>query len=893
MGFSDTPSNYPFLKELREGKKEPVLKSCKYLKESTKLRGYQVVGCLHLICLSRMILGDSAGLGKCVSEDTLIPTSKGIFPIKHFYKSDIRIPDTLHALDGVEVLGEGGYKKASHIYFSGSSKGLEVITESGYRIKGLPHHPVLEKSGIYRKLQDLTVGDQVQIKTGGYVFPTEIQEVPLEINGDIVLRIDEKFAYSLGIYKYFFLNNNNSEYSDSFYTYLFIYLNKVYKNAKISMDVIKKSLNFKIHTDIQGYIVPDQIFRSPKQVIIAYVKGVIGVPKPGGGSIVFETRYKPYLQSLQMLLRTLGVNSVVSSYKLEVRDTQTLYDLYEGRVLRDIQSTKLEKVVEIKNVRCDFFDFHVPDGHNFVGNGFINHNTLQNIASYSFCLQKDPELKLLIVCPKSAMDQWAEEFDKFTVGITTHVLQTVYGERKDGLGYGLVEDLIEKEIPFRRVHGYKARKAQYETVDANVLIVNYYAIQEDYTFLIENRYPKFTFIIDECQEIKNHRTLKHMGADEIANRAHRVYGLSATVIKNRLEEAYYIYKVIVPGLLGGKNKFLAKYTIRKKHELRKKGSKKKIRFNEVVGYKDLKEFKRVIDPFFLIRKTRDVAKDLPSLISKKVVVEMTTAQRKLYKEALSGDLYRRLLRTRYFELKEKLASQKNPKESDLVKYEKLQIAYDNSLTEEGVANSKIAALSYCQLVSNGPSWVNEEGVSAKEDEFRRLFEYELSNEKVIVFTRFKSGIPILEKILDDLEMSHVKITGDVSSADRNKNKLRFQDFDDDVNVIFITYAGSAAINLQSANVILFYDTPWSYGDLYQTIGRAQRIGSIYKHIYLVHLVTKETIDEHVLKILEKKKSLINDVMGDIAHGAIEFGEDELLFEDSESDIDALYSKVFS
>jgi SNF2 family DNA or RNA helicase len=208
--------------------------------------------------------------------------------------------------------------------------------------------------------------------------------------------------------------------------------------------------------------------------------------------------------------------------------------------------------------------------------------------------------------------------------------------------------------------------------------------------------------------------------------------------------------------------------------------------------------------------------------------------------------------------------------------------------------NKIAGLSYCQLVCNGPAWLGEEGDSAKEIEFKRLFEEELFGEKVIVYTRYKSGIPRLTHILDtyDEPQKHVQITGDNSSDERTAAKKMFQDPESGVNVIFITNAGSAAINLQAAKVILFYDTPWSYGDLYQTIGRAQRIGSIYEHILLMHMVLRDTIDEHVIKILESKKDLINNVMGDIAEGAIAFKEDEFLFSDDESSIDALYSSVF-
>ncbi len=118
-------------------------------------------------------------------------------------------------------------------------------------------------------------------------------------------------------------------------------------------------------------------------------------------------------------------------------------------------------------------------------------------------------------------------------------------------------------------------------------------------------------------------------------------------------------------------------------------------------------------------------------------------------------------------------------------------------------------------------------------------------------------------------INHVKITGDCDDRERKRARISFQE-DPDCKVIFITSAGSAALNLQSASVLIFYDTPWSYGDLVQTIGRAQRIGSLQEHILIIHMVNKGTIDEHVLKRVTSKKDLSDSIIGDTAEGALDF-----------------------
>jgi SWI/SNF-related matrix-associated actin-dependent regulator 1 of chromatin subfamily A len=519
--------------------------------------------------------------------------------------------------------------------------------------------------------------------------------------------------------------------------------------------------------------------------------------------------------------------------------------------------------------------------------------TCELIAAYAFLLQKDPTLKLLVVTPNSAMDQWAEEFEKFSKDIKVHVMSNEFGKLKGQNKCAHVAYLKKRGIPYNKITGFDARKMQYDYVKAHVLITSYFTVQEDYTFLIQNRSPNYMVAWDECQAFKSRTTKTHFGASKISEKAVRVYGLSATVIKNRLEEAYNIFRIIVPGLFGSVARFHRNFVKLKKMK-KKPGSKKRF-YTIITGYKNLKDFRTTIEPYFLIRKTKDVAKELPAIISKKVVLEMTEPQAVLYKLALNGYIYQQRVKTKYFEFRDYYDKLLTPSEKDVTDLEKLSKAYSESLTEDGMLKNKLAALSFCQLVSNGPQWLDktEPGESSKETEFKRIFDQELRAEKTIVFTRFKSGIPRLATILDELEIKYTMITGDVIKEDRKSARLDFQNLTNKIPVIFITSAGSAALNLQAANVILFYDTPWSYGDLYQTIGRAQRIGSIHPHVHIIHMVNKKTIDEHVLDILESKKQLITEVVGDIAEGAIEFtGKDSIIFKEDESSIDALFKSVF-
>jgi SNF2 family DNA or RNA helicase len=479
-----------------------------------------------------------------------------------------------------------------------------------------------------------------------------------------------------------------------------------------------------------------------------------------------------------------------------------------------------------------------------LGDGCGLGKTLVSIGAYSFLLERDPEMKLLVVCTKSALYQWAEEFEKFTTGITVRAITNKYA--------GL--------------EGLKARQLQYEGFKEHVMILGYAQLRSEYETIKQTLGSNYMVVFDEATAFKNRKTETHMVCKFMAESARRAYGLSATIIKNGLEEVFCIYDVIVPGLFGKITKFKDTYCQQKLMKLRI-GNKDRY-IPKITGYKNLAQFKQVLDPYFLIRKKEDVATELPSLISKKIVLEMLPEQKELYRKALSGILYEEKTKQEYFEIIDLIRNGQTDDKTQK-RFAELKEKYDQSTTTEGRKRGKLAALTYCQMISNGPALVNEPGESSKEEEFLRLMKDELVADKVILFTRFKSGIPSLEIICERNNIKYTKITGDQNDKERKEARIQFQT-DPECNLIFITSAGSESLNLQAASCLIFYDTPWSYGDLVQTIGRAQRIGSLREHVLILHLANKSTIDMRVINKVSDKKDLSDEILGDTAQGALEF-----------------------
>ena len=143
---------------------------------------------------------------------------------------------------------------------------------------------------------------------------------------------------------------------------------------------------------------------------------------------------------------------------------------------------------------------------------------------------------------------------------------------------------------------------------------------------------------------------------------------------------------------------------------------------------------------------------------------------------------------------------------------------------------------------------------------------DLYDEKVIVFTRFKTMVDTAIPVLEKAGIKCVRVTGDENEYQRKEAMDAFQDPDDPTRVIWITMAGGDAINLQAAKALVFYDSPWSAGDYLQIVGRMIRIGSEHDTCYAIHLVCRDTIDERVMQVIRKKMGLIEQVLGERVKG---------------------------
>jgi len=443
--------------------------------------------------------------------------------------------------------------------------------------------------------------------------------------------------------------------------------------------------------------------------------------------------------------------------------------------------------------------------------------TVETIAALAQIWNKDPSVKAVILTKKSSVPQWAAEFDRFTQGV--QVLTCV-------------GDPLQREA---------MHKVWDQATVPTVLIQGYSSACNDFRRL--QHWKGYVLVCDEATVFKNPSTRVHKICKHLSAQAERSWGLTATLIKNHLMEGYGIYRVVVPDLFRvTPNTFMNHYCIVQMQSI---GRNRKVPV--IVGYRDsdIQRFRDEIDPFYLGRPKHAVATELPLLETKDVTVGLTKFQAEKYQESLAG------------------------------------------LLEHGDGEDRevthLTALIYCQEIVNHPALIgfpdySSEKLDALVDLVTDGGDFE--GEKVIVFSRFSTMVDVAFATLTAKKVKCVKVTGAENEKQRKAAMDAFQDPKNDTSVIFITMAGGDAINLQAAKALIFYDTPWSAGDYLQILGRMIRIGSDHDRVYAIHLIARDTIDERVQVVYQKKRKLLEQVLGERIRG--EKGQDVIYVAGSET-----------
>jgi len=345
----------------------------------------------------------------------------------------------------------------------------------------------------------------------------------------------------------------------------------------------------------------------------------------------------------------------------------------------------------------------------------------------------------------------------------------------------------------------KALKAQ-----ADIYIIN----RENLEWLVMKSGVSFNFdtvVIDELSSFKNARAKRHKAFMQIRPYVKRIIGLTGTPASNGLMDLFAEFKCLDYGARLGR--FITRY--RNEFFLPdKRNGMVVFSYKPQVGA-EARIFKRISDITISMKAIDHL--HMPDLVEVIHPVELSKKEMDFYKD---------------FE------------EEMIVEYKDKEISSANA----AVLTGKLLQM------ANGAIYTDEGEVvdihTRKLDALEDVIEASSGNNLLIAYW-FKHDLIRIKERLDKLGVNYAVL-------DKGDNIRKWNEKQIQVGLIHPASAGHG-LNLQSGgNTLVWYGLTWSLELYQQTVARLYRQGQSEKSVVIIHLITKDTMDETVMKAIKYK-----------------------------------------
>lgn len=141
-------------------------------------------------------------------------------------------------------------------------------------------------------------------------------------------------------------------------------------------------------------------------------------------------------------------------------------------------------------------------------------------------------------------------------------------------------------------------------------------------------------------------------------------------------------------------------------------------------------------------------------------------------------------------------------------------------------------------------------------------------EKKLVFVHSRETLACIGDLLARNSLDFTCFHGSMTGPKKDE---AIEEFRERVPVLLSTESGGEGRNIQFCNTLINFDVPWNPMAIEQRIGRIDRIGQ-GREVFIFNLVTRGTLEEQVLTLLDEKISMFELVVGEV--GAILGGLEE-------------------
>ena len=347
---------------------------------------------------------------------------------------------------------------------------------------------------------------------------------------------------------------------------------------------------------------------------------------------------------------------------------------------------------------------------------------------------------------------------------------------------------------------------------ADVVVVSYTLFRLDYDAYARQEWSGL--ILDEAQFVKNPAT--HASRNARMFPAPFKLAITGTPMENNLMELWSLFAITAPGLFPSSKNFADYYS----KPVEKEGDADK-----------LKQLRRRIRPL-IMRRTKDaVAKDLPPKQEQVLELELAPRHRTIYQRHLQRERQKVL--------------------GMLGDMDKNRFAIFKSLTTLRMLSLDASLVD--KKYANAPS-------SKLDVLFEQLEDVVAEGHRALIFSQFTSFLGKAAERLDAAGIDYAYRDG--KTRKRGDVIEKFKSGTAPVFLISLK-AGGFGLNLTEADYCFLLDPWWNPATENQAVDRTHRIGQ-KKNVMVYRLVAKDTIEEKVMALKEKKAKLFSAVMDDDA-----------------------------
>jgi SNF2 family DNA or RNA helicase len=298
--------------------------------------------------------------------------------------------------------------------------------------------------------------------------------------------------------------------------------------------------------------------------------------------------------------------------------------------------------------------------------------------------------------------------------------------------------------------------------------------------------------------------------------------LTATPVENRLQDLYEMISLVAPGLLGTPAQFRTRYATTGE---------------DVTSPRNLDDLRARTRQVMVRHRRSEVALRLPQRLAETVLVPPDADERAIYSEVVE--------RIRVY-----------AREATPARRMALRSVSRLAGSTPAAAAPTLAKLGWTDLATRAEGITDPAKVRLL---VRKLGEHTASGEKVLVFTAFRKTLDTVAESVRAAGIDATVYDGGLSRAEKEKVIGAFRG---DIPVLLSTESAGEGRNLQFCHVMINLDLPWNPMQIEQRLGRLHRVGQTHD-VLLTNLVSKGSIEERILHVLETKINMFELVVGEL------------------------------